>query len=236
MLNVAVLMGRLVADPELRQTPSGLSVTTFRIAVDRNYAKAGQERQADFIDIVAWRQTAEFVCKYFRKGSMIAVQGSIQTRCPAQQSSSLCQNICRQTRLFAARQQCQQNRPDAPARLLHSFGLLQSERSSRTSRKQSASVLGPPPGGPLAQLHSALCCSFLLIKPARFPFFHCIPQSRQPFQRCFISHCLIRCGTNLLIHPAEYFCRTGLRLQHAAFGLFLGKIRKLVQKFSRRFG
>ena len=80
MLNVAVLMGRLVADPELRQTPSGLSVTTFRIAVDRNYAKAGQERQADFIDIVAWRQTAEFVCKYFRKGSMIAVQGSIQTR------------------------------------------------------------------------------------------------------------------------------------------------------------
>ena len=80
MLNVAVLMGRLVADPELRQTPSGLSVTTFRIAVDRNDAKAGQERQADFIDIVAWRQTAEFVCKYFRKGSMIAVQGSIQTR------------------------------------------------------------------------------------------------------------------------------------------------------------
>lgn len=80
MLNVAVLMGRLVADPELRQTPSGLSVTTFRIAVDRNHAKTGQERQADFIDIVAWRQTAEFVCKYFRKGSMIAVQGSIQTR------------------------------------------------------------------------------------------------------------------------------------------------------------
>lgn len=80
MLNVVVLMGRLVADPELRQTPSGLSVTTFRIAVDRNHAKTGQDRQADFIDIVAWRQTSEFVCKYFRKGSMIAVQGSIQTR------------------------------------------------------------------------------------------------------------------------------------------------------------
>lgn len=80
MLNVVVLMGRLVADPELRQTPSGLSVTTFRIAVDRNHAKTGQERQADFIDIVSWRQAAEFVCKYFRKGSMIAVQGSIQTR------------------------------------------------------------------------------------------------------------------------------------------------------------
>ena len=66
MLNVAVLMGRLVADPELRHTPNGIAVTTFRIAVDRSYAKAGTERQADFIDIVAWRATAEFVCKYFK--------------------------------------------------------------------------------------------------------------------------------------------------------------------------
>ena len=80
MLNVAVLMGRLVADPELRTTPTGVSVTSFRIAVDRAYVKAGEQRQADFIDIVAWRQTAEFVTRYFRKGSMIAVQGSIQTR------------------------------------------------------------------------------------------------------------------------------------------------------------
>ena len=80
MLNVAVLMGRLVADPELRQTPNGIAVTQFRIAIDRRFNRAGGERQADFIDIVAWRQTAEFVCKYFRKGSMIAVQGSIQTR------------------------------------------------------------------------------------------------------------------------------------------------------------
>lgn len=80
MLNIAVLMGRLVADPELRHTPNGIAVTTFTIAVDRGYAKAGTERQADFIDIVAWRGTAEFVCKYFRKGQMIAVEGSIQTR------------------------------------------------------------------------------------------------------------------------------------------------------------
>lgn len=80
MLNVAVLMGRLVADPELRHTPNGIAVTTFTIAVDRGYTKAGAERQADFIDIVAWRGTAEFVCKYFRKGQMIAVEGSIQTR------------------------------------------------------------------------------------------------------------------------------------------------------------
>lgn len=73
-------MGRLVADPELRQTPNGISVTTFRIAVDRNYSPKGGEKQADFIDIVAWRQTAEFVSRYFAKGRMIALEGSIQTR------------------------------------------------------------------------------------------------------------------------------------------------------------
>lgn len=80
MLNVAVLMGRLVADPELRHTPNGVSVTSFTIAVDRSYVKAGTERQTDFIDVVAWRNNAEFVCKYFRKGQLAAVQGSIQTR------------------------------------------------------------------------------------------------------------------------------------------------------------
>lgn len=79
MLNRAILMGRLVADPELRQTPNGISVVSFRIAVDRNYSK-DRERQADFIDIVAWRQTAEFVSRYFAKGRMIALEGSIQTR------------------------------------------------------------------------------------------------------------------------------------------------------------
>ncbi|MCY1712983.1 single-stranded DNA-binding protein [Caproiciproducens galactitolivorans] len=80
MLNVAVLMGRLVADPELRHTPNDVSVTSFTIAVDRSYVKSGADRQADFIDIVAWRGTADFVCKYFHKGQLVAVQGSIQTR------------------------------------------------------------------------------------------------------------------------------------------------------------
>ncbi len=80
MLNCAVIMGRLVADPELRTTGSGISVTSFTVAVDRSYQKAGTERQTDFIDVVAWRQTAEFVSRYFHKGSMIAVQGSIQAR------------------------------------------------------------------------------------------------------------------------------------------------------------
>ena len=73
-------MGRLVADPELKTTASGVSVTTFRIAVDRSYVKSGEERQADFFDIVAWRYTAEFICKHFRKGSLIAIDGQLQSR------------------------------------------------------------------------------------------------------------------------------------------------------------
>nr|DAI17485.1 MAG TPA: Single strand binding protein [Caudoviricetes sp.] len=80
MLNVVAIMGRLVADPELRTTTAGHSVCSFRIACDRSYVQQGQERQADFIDIVAWRQQADFVSKYFQKGSMIAVEGSLQTR------------------------------------------------------------------------------------------------------------------------------------------------------------
>ena len=79
-MNVVAIMGRLVADPELRTTTQGNSVCSFRIACDRSYVQQGQERQADFIDIVAWRQQADFVSKYFQKGSMIAVEGSLQTR------------------------------------------------------------------------------------------------------------------------------------------------------------
>ena len=80
MLNNAVIMGRLVADPELRTTGNGTSVTSFAVAVDRRFARSGEDRQTDFIDVIAWRQTADFVCKYFRKGSMIAIQGHIQPR------------------------------------------------------------------------------------------------------------------------------------------------------------
>lgn len=80
MINSAVIMGRITADPELKTTQSGTSVCSFTVAVDRNYQKQGQDRQADFISVVTWRQTAEFVAKWFRKGQMIAVQGEIQTR------------------------------------------------------------------------------------------------------------------------------------------------------------
>ena len=80
MINNVVLMGRLVATPELRSTGTGVSVASFTIAVDRAYAKQGEQRQADFIDCVAWRNTAEFITRYFQKGSMIAITGNIQTR------------------------------------------------------------------------------------------------------------------------------------------------------------
>ena len=80
MLNCAVLMGRLIADPELKTTSNNISVTSFRIAVDRSFVKQGEEKQTDFLTVVCWKGTADFVCRYFKKGSMIAVQGSIQTR------------------------------------------------------------------------------------------------------------------------------------------------------------
>lgn len=79
MLNVVVLTGRLTADPELKTTQSGVSVCSFCIAVERRY-KSGEDRVSDFINIVAWRSSAEFVSKHFKKGQMIAIEGAIQTR------------------------------------------------------------------------------------------------------------------------------------------------------------
>ena len=80
MLNKVILMGRLARDPELRSTTGGVDVTNFTLAVDRGYAKAGTERETDFLDCVAWRGTAEFVSRYFKKGMQVAVTGRIQTR------------------------------------------------------------------------------------------------------------------------------------------------------------
>lgn len=80
MLNVVAIQGRLTHDPELKTTPSGVSVCSFCIACERSYSPKGEERKADFFTITTWRQTAEFVCKYFQKGSMIAIEGSLQTR------------------------------------------------------------------------------------------------------------------------------------------------------------
>ena len=81
MLNHIVIMGRMVRDPELRRTGSGIAVAGFSVAVERDFpSKEGGEKETDFIDCVAWRQTGEFVGKYFRKGRMIAVSGRLQTR------------------------------------------------------------------------------------------------------------------------------------------------------------
>ena len=80
MLNRTIIMGRLVRDPELRRTGSGVAVTSFSVAVERDYTPQGQEKETDFFDCVAWRQTGEFIAKYFTKGRMITVDGKLQTR------------------------------------------------------------------------------------------------------------------------------------------------------------
>lgn len=79
-MNDLSIMGRLVDYPELRKTSSGISTTTFRIACERDYVKQGEERATDFFDVVAWRGTAEFACKWLSKGSVVAISGSIQSR------------------------------------------------------------------------------------------------------------------------------------------------------------
>lgn len=80
LLNRVILMGRIAQDLELKQTQSGNAVLSFTVAVERNYAPQGQDRQTDFISCVAWRQRAEFISKYFAKGRMIAIEGNLQTR------------------------------------------------------------------------------------------------------------------------------------------------------------
>ena len=78
-MNNVSLIGRLTADPELRHTQSDLAMTRFSIAVDRSYTKPGEDSQADFINLVAWRHTAEYICKYFTKGQRIGITGEIRT-------------------------------------------------------------------------------------------------------------------------------------------------------------
>lgn len=80
MLNKVFMQGRLVADPELRHTPNGVAVASFRIAVDRDFKDKSGERQADFVNVIAWRATGEFVSKFFSKGRMAIVEGKLQSR------------------------------------------------------------------------------------------------------------------------------------------------------------
>ena len=85
MLNVVALVGRMVADPELKYTPSGIAVCSFRIAVNRSFKSESGEREADFIDVVAWRQRAEFAANYLTKGRLVSVNGRMQQRSWVQQ-------------------------------------------------------------------------------------------------------------------------------------------------------
>lgn len=78
-LNKAIIMGHITQDLELKQTPSGIAVLSFTVAVDRNYSK-GEEKQSDFISCVAWKERAEFISRYFGKGRMIAIEGQLRTR------------------------------------------------------------------------------------------------------------------------------------------------------------
>ena len=80
MLNRIIIMGRLTKDPELRRTANGTAVTSFSVAVDRDFKGQNGEKETDFIDVVAWRNTAEFVCQYFSKGRMAVVEGRLQMR------------------------------------------------------------------------------------------------------------------------------------------------------------
>lgn len=80
MFNKVIMMGRIVNDPELKTTPQGVSVCSFRIAVDRRFQQKGEEKKSDFFNVVAWRQQGEFVSRYFSKGRMILVEGELNTR------------------------------------------------------------------------------------------------------------------------------------------------------------
>ena len=80
MLNSVIMMGRLTAEPELRRTQNDIPVTSFTIAVERSFARQGAERQTDFFDVVAWNKQADFACKFFHKGQLVAVQGRMETR------------------------------------------------------------------------------------------------------------------------------------------------------------
>lgn len=98
MLNKIIVMGRLTRDPELRRTQSGLSVTSFSVACDRDFKSQSGEKETDFIDIVAWRTTAEFVCKYFSKGRMAVVEGRLAGQ--QRQQAPIRRNCSRQCLLW----------------------------------------------------------------------------------------------------------------------------------------
>ena len=129
--NKVILGGRLTADPELKQTPQGVSVTTFTVAVNRR----GKEAQTDFINCQAWRQTAEFICKFFKKGSSICISGAIQTRSWTDQ-----QNVKRYaTEVIADEAYFVDAKADAPMGSSNSFGETPAFQNQQTPKFEEIS-------------------------------------------------------------------------------------------------
>ncbi|WP_347562944.1 single-stranded DNA-binding protein [Faecalibacterium prausnitzii] len=145
MLNIVALMGRLTHTPELKTTQNGTSVCSFSIAVDRTYTPKGEERKTDFIDIVAWRQTAEHICKYFQKGSMIAIDGNIQTRLYQDKQGS---NRTKVEVLANNVSFCGAKAADKPA-------VRDYDKQTKSLHIRSKSLLQRPAGG--AELLAGLC-------------------------------------------------------------------------------
>lgn len=117
MLNHIIVMGRLTRDPELRYTQSNTAVVSFTVAVDRDRAPEGQEKQTDFIDCVAWRSTADFISRYFHKGSMAVVSGRLQLRdwTDKEGSKRRCAEILAETVYFGESKRSESIAPAAPA-------------------------------------------------------------------------------------------------------------------------
>lgn len=137
-LNKVILGGRLTADPELRTTQSGLPVTTFTVAVSRNYKSNDQQPQSDFINVVAWRSTAEFVSKYFHKGSSICVIGSIQTRKWQDQNGQnryITEVIADEVNFVDSKSDSSSRQAAAPAYTPDSYGAPSYSSSSNTAPK-----------------------------------------------------------------------------------------------------
>ena len=132
MYNKVILMGRITHDLELKTTPSGANVCSFSIAVDRRFQQKGEEKKSDFFNIVAWRQQADFVTRYFGKGRMILVEGELQTRSYTDKNGM---NV-RVTEVIADRL----HRRKGSERLLRRLCRFRSERCTRSAGKRSAAV------------------------------------------------------------------------------------------------
>ena len=151
MLNKVMLMGRLTNEPELRYSPSGVAVVRFGIAVQRSYVKQGEERQTDFINIVAFRATAEFVGKWFTKGQLIVIVGSLQSR------------------KWEDKEGKTQYGMDVVAEEVH-FGESKKDRDSAPAPRQESSSDSQIPREPSKKIDDSFDDNFMPVDDADLPF------------------------------------------------------------------